>query len=42
MAYADRKGLDPDVADALWAIMRKLDTAERVWRADRLREELGQ
>lgn len=40
MAYAERKGLDPDVTDALWAVIRTLDQAERGWRADSLTEEI--
>lgn len=42
MAYADRKGLAPDVAEAFWSIIRRMDVAERTWRAERLKEELGQ
>lgn len=37
MAYADRKGLAPDVADALWTVMRKMDQAERQWQIDNLK-----
>lgn len=37
MAYAERKGLAPDVADALWAVIRKMDQAERRWQIDNLR-----
>lgn len=29
--YADRKGLEPDNADLLWAVIRKMDLAERSW-----------
>lgn len=31
MAYADRKGLLPDVADVLWTVIKKMDSAERGW-----------
>lgn len=34
MAYADRKGLAPDVADTLWAVVNRMDNAERQWRVD--------
>ncbi|MEJ7831345.1 MAG: hypothetical protein WKF79_00385 [Nocardioides sp.] len=37
MAYADRKGLKPDVADALWTVIRKMDQAERLWQVDNLK-----
>lgn len=32
--YAQDKGLAPDVADALWIIVHKMDVAERVWRSE--------
>lgn len=41
MAYADRKGLAPDVADALWAVIRKMDQAERRWQIDNLKRQTG-
>lgn len=41
MAYADRKGLAPDVADAVWTVVHKMDLVERKWRADSLKEELS-
>lgn len=34
MAYADRKGLAPDVANALWIVVSRMDTAERNWRLE--------
>lgn len=37
MAYADRKGLQPDVADALWTVVRKMDQAERHWQIENLK-----
>lgn len=37
MAYADRKGLQPDVANALWTVVRKMDQAERGWTLDNLK-----
>lgn len=32
--YADKKELDPDVADLLWSVIRKMDQAERKWIAE--------
>lgn len=29
--YADRKGLEPDVAELLWSVIRQMDVAEREW-----------
>jgi hypothetical protein len=37
MAYADRKGLTPDVADALWTSIRMMDQAERRWTLENLK-----
>lgn len=34
MAYADRKGLAPDVAETMWVAVRQMDYAERKWRFD--------
>jgi hypothetical protein len=36
MAYADRKGVAPDVAETLWAVIRQMDNAERGWRLDEI------
>jgi hypothetical protein len=41
MAYADRKGLQPDVANALWTVMRKMDQAERGWQIENLKQGAG-
>lgn len=41
MAYADRKGFAPDVADALWTVMRKMDQAERRWQIENFKRNLG-
>jgi hypothetical protein len=41
MAYADRKGLAPDVADALWTVIRKMDQAERRWQIENVKRNLG-
>lgn len=41
MAYADRKGLQPDVADAFWTTIRKMDSAERRWQIENLKREAG-
>lgn len=40
MAYADRKGLEPDLADALWAVVSRMDLAERRWRFDNAKTEV--
>jgi hypothetical protein len=37
MAYADRKGLAPDVAETMWAIVHRMDNAERAWRLDEIK-----
>jgi hypothetical protein len=37
MAYADRKGLRPDVASVLWTVIRKMDGAERRWQIENLK-----
>lgn len=37
MAYAGHKELEADVADALWTVVRMMDTTERKWRADNLK-----
>lgn len=41
MAYAERKGLTPDVADAFWTVIRKMDQAERRWQIENIRRNLG-
>lgn len=41
MAYADRKGLAPDVAEALWTVIRKMDQAERRWQIENMRRGSG-
>lgn len=41
MAYADRKRLAPDLADALWTIVSRMDNAERRWRLEQLEQEAG-
>ena len=41
MAYADRKGLEPDIAEALWIVISKMDYAERKWQVDNIREGKG-
>lgn len=37
MAYADRKGLAPDVAETLWAVVWRMDNAERGWRLEEIK-----
>lgn len=37
MAYIDRKGLDPDLGDALWDVIRRMDLAERRWLLDEMK-----
>ena len=41
MLWADRKGLPPHFADVLWSVIRRVDLAERVWRADDMKREHG-
>ena len=41
MAYADRKGLRPDLASALWIVIFRMDLAERRWRLEALKQETG-
>lgn len=41
MAYAERKGLAPDVADAFWVVIKKLDQTERRWQIENIRRNLG-
>ena len=41
MAYADRKRLPPDIADALWAVISRMDTVEREWRIEQIEREFG-
>lgn len=39
--YADKKGLEPDVADLLWSVIRHMDGTERDWVAANLGAETG-
>lgn len=32
--YAERKGLQPDTADLLWEVIRRMDVTERRWFLD--------
>lgn len=41
MAYADRKELPRDLADAVWTVVRLMDNAERRWRVEQLEEGGG-
>lgn len=41
MAYADRKRLRPDLANALWEAIWRMDVVERRWRLDEIRRESG-
>lgn len=41
MAYADRKGLQPDVADVLWTVLKKMDSADRGWQIENLKSGAG-
>lgn len=41
MEWADRKGLPPGFADVLWAVIWRVDLAERSWRAEDLKRETG-
>lgn len=40
MAYADRKGFEPDIGDAIWIVVHRMDLVERNWRHDRVKEEV--
>lgn len=37
MAYADRKGFPPDVANVLWVAMRRMDQAAQRWQVENLK-----
>lgn len=39
--YATHKRLDPDVFDILWAVIKRMDRAERKWHSDNIKRELG-
>lgn len=39
MEYAAWKGLKPDIADLVWAVVSRMDAAERGWRFDQLAAE---
>jgi hypothetical protein len=41
MAYADREGLPRDLANALWVVIKRIDMAERQWRAEETNRESG-
>lgn len=41
MAYAAHKGLSAASADLLWAVVRRMDSVERRWRYDELKQEIG-
>lgn len=41
MAYAERTGLEPDVVDAFWTVIRMMDSAERRWQIENLKRETG-
>ena len=41
MAYADRKRLTPDLADAMWTIVSRMDNVERAWQLEQLKAETG-
>lgn len=41
MAYARAKGLRPDLTQALWIVIRKMDVTERAWRLEELKRETG-
>ncbi len=41
VAYAERKGLAPDAADAFWTVIRKMDQAERRWQIENVNRNLG-
>jgi hypothetical protein len=39
MAYGDRQGLAPDLTNALWAVIFRIDLADRKWRLEELKRE---
>ena len=39
--YARDKHLPRDVADVLWAVVQRMDNAERAWRLEQLKQESG-
>jgi hypothetical protein len=41
VAYADRKGLEPDVFDALWTVLRRLNEARQRWLAEEAKGAAG-
>jgi hypothetical protein len=41
MDYADRKHLAPDVANALWSVISRMDGTERRWRVEQIKAESG-
>lgn len=41
MGYAGHKGLAPDVANALWAVVSRMDATERAWRVEQITAEGG-
>lgn len=36
MAYADRQRLPDDIAELLWQVISRIDTADMQWRAEQL------
>jgi len=41
MDYAERKRLAPDVANALWSVISRMDVTERRWRVEQIKAESG-
>lgn len=41
VAYAERKGFAPDMADLLWTVIRKMDAADRDWQVSNLKDGGG-
>ena len=39
--YADKASLEPDVADLLWSVIRKMDLAERQWAVEDVKLRTG-
>lgn len=41
MEYCDRMRYGPDIADAIWIVIHKMDIVEREWRIEELKQESG-
>src|SRR6185369_1400905 len=41
MDWADRRGLSPELGDVLWGVIWRMDNAERNWRVEAIKSEVG-